>query len=267
LEAIVKRFIVGVCVLVVLTTAASFGQSKVDDWKGFYAGANVGGAFGGSNVRTTTVLDPTAGYFVDTDIPQIAAAGKHDVGLDGFTGGVQLGYNATAGKTFLIGAEFDFGGMNLESTKTDGAVYICCPPASFSITQKVGASWLMTARPRIGITHGKALIYGTGGLAVTNIHDKVLFTDNDANALEGGGRNENKIGWTVGGGVEYQIKAHWSLKGEYLYVNFGRVSSTSTNLIATPGGVTPPTSFPTNVFTHSADLHANIIRAGLNYRF
>ena len=257
-----KRFIVGICVLVVFLAATSFGQSKADDWKGFYAGANVGGVFGSSNARTTTVLDP-AGYFVASDIPQIAAAGKHDIGLDGFTGGVQLGYNSTAAKTFLIGVEVDFGGMNLESTKTDGAVYVCCAPASFSITQKVGSSWLFTARPRIGITHGKALVYGTGGLAVTNIHDRVLFTDNDFSALEGGGRNENKLGWTVGGGVEYQVKSHWSVKGEYLYAKFGRVSSTSTNLISTQ----PPGTFPTNVFTHSADLHANIIRAGLNYRF
>jgi outer membrane immunogenic protein len=261
----VKRAIFGICVLVTCMTVASFGQSKAEDWKGFYAGANVGGAFGGSNARTTTVFDPS-GYFFASDIPQIAAAGKHDIGLDGFTGGVQIGYNATAGKTFMIGGEFDFGGLNLESTKTDGAVYASTPPASFSITQKVSSAWLLTARPRIGITHGKALIYGTGGLAVTNIHDRVLFTDNDENALEGGGRNENKAGWVAGAGIEYQVKSHWSLKGEYLYAKFGKVSATSTNLIATASGGAA-TSFPTNVFTHSADLHANIIRVGLNYRF
>ena len=257
-----KRSIVGVCVLVVLMTAASFGQSKVEDWKGFYAGANVGGAFGGSNARTSTVFSPT-GYFATTSIPAIAAAGKRDIGLDGFTGGVQLGYNATAGKTFLIGGEFDFGGLNLESTKTSGADYPCCAPTNFKITQKVSSAWLLTVRPRIGITVRKALVYGTGGLAVTNLHDRVLFTDTFADALEGGGKNENKAGWTVGGGVEYQVKSHWSLKGEYLYAEFGKVSSTSTNLQAFSG----PIFFPTNVFTHSADLHANIIRAGLNYRF
>jgi outer membrane immunogenic protein len=259
-----KRFILGICVLVCMLGASSFGQNRGDDWKGFYAGANVGGAFGGANARTTTVFD-SAGYFATDSIPAIATAGKHDIGLDGFTGGVQLGYNATVGKTFLLGGEFDFGGLALESTKTDGATYPCCAPTSFSITQKVSSSWLLTARPRIGITYNKALIYGTGGLAVTNIHDRVLFTDNFANALEGGGRNENKTGWTVGGGLEYKANEHWSLKGEYLYVGFGRIASTSTNLIATFGPT--PTSFPTNVFTHSTDLHANIIRAGINYHF
>jgi outer membrane immunogenic protein len=261
----VKRFIWGICVLVTSVTVASFGQTKADDWKGFYAGANVGGAFGGSNVRTTAV-GPVGGYFLDSDIIQIAAAGKHDIGLDGFTGGVQIGYNATAGKTFLIGGEFDFGGLNLESTKTDGAEYISAPGTTFSITQKVSSSWLLTARPRIGITHGKALIYATGGLAVTNIHDRVLFTDTFASALEGGGRNENKAGWTAGAGIEYQVKSRWSVKGEYLYAEFGKVSATSNNLI-TNNGMSSDVAFPTNVFTHSADLHANIIRVGLNYRF
>jgi outer membrane immunogenic protein len=261
----VKRAILGICVLVTCMTVASFGQSKAEDWKGFYAGANVGGAFGGSNARTTTVFDP-AGYFASDSVDAIAAAGKQDVGLDGFTGGVQIGYNATAGKTFMIGGEFDFGGLNLESTKTSGADYPCCAPTAFKITQKVSSAWLLTARPRIGITHGKALIYGTGGLAVTNIHDRVLFTDTFANALEGGGGNENKAGWVAGAGIEYQVKSHWSVKGEYLYAEFGKVSATSTNLIATASGGAA-TSFPTNVFTHSADLHANIIRAGLNYRF
>ena len=257
-----KRFLVGIFVLVVILAATSFGQTKADDWKGFYFGANVGGAFGGSNARTTTVFSPT-GYFAMSSVPAIATVGKRDIGLDGFTGGVQLGYNATVGKTFLIGGEFDFGGLNLESTKTGSAIYPCCVTRNFTITQKVGTAWLLTARPRIGITHGKALIYGTGGLAATNIHDRVLFTDTFASALEGGGRNENKLGWTVGGGLEYQVKSHWSVKGEYLYVGFGKDSSTSTNLQAFAG----PSFFPTNVFTHSADLHANIIRAGLNYRF
>jgi len=257
----VKRFLVGICVLVVILGATSFGQTKADDWKGFYFGANVGGAFGGSNARTTTGVDP-AGYFSSTSVPAIAAAGNQHVGLDVFTGGAQIGYNATIGRSFLIGAEFDFGGLNLESTKTSGADYPCCAGTGFTITQKVSSAWLLTARPRIGITHGKALIYGTAGLAATNIHDRVLFTDTFDMALEGGGRNENKAGWAVGGGVEYQVKSHWSVKGEYLYAEFGKVSSTSTNLITQTFG-----AFPTSVFTHSADLHANIIRAGLNYRF
>jgi outer membrane immunogenic protein len=45
-------------------------------------------------------------------------------------------------------------------------------------------------------------------------------------------------------------------------VNFGSVSVTSANLTA----FTPPVAFPTNVFTHSVDLRAAIVRFGVNYR-
>jgi outer membrane immunogenic protein len=256
-----KRFMLGICVLVVILSVVGFGQTKTDDWKGFYVGANLGGAFGGSTARTTTVFD-SSGYFASSSVDAIAGVGQQKIDLNGFTGGGQIGYNAPVGKTFLIGGEFDFGAMNLEDSKVGTLDYPCCPGTSFTISQRVSTGWLLTARPRIGITHGKALVYGTAGLAVTNIHDQALFTDTFDSALEFGGRNENKTGWTAGGGVEFKMASHWSMKGEYLYAGFGKVSSTSTNLTTLVEG-----AFPTNVFTHSADLHANIVRVGLNYKF
>ncbi|GAB3347486.1 outer membrane protein [Lysobacter tyrosinilyticus] len=54
-----------------------------------------------------------------------------------------------------------------------------------------------------------------------------------------------------------------SFKAEYLYADFGKVSGTSTNLTA----FTPSQNFPSNVFTHTADLRLNVFRVGLNYRF
>jgi outer membrane immunogenic protein len=50
----------------------------------------------------------------------------------------------------------------------------------------------------------------------------------------------------------------WSVKAEYLYVDFGDVSSTSA-VAETTGGA--------STLNHSADLTANIVRAGINYRF
>jgi outer membrane immunogenic protein len=262
LEARVKRFILGICVLVFMLAASGFSQTTTSDWKGFYIGANVGGAFGGSNARTSTVTDPS-GYFADSSVPAVNAVGDQHIDLNGFTGGGQIGYNGTVGKTFLVGLEADFGSLNLGESTSGTAEYPCCAGTFFTVNQRVSTSWLFTARPRVGITFGKALVYGTAGLAVTNIRHQELFTDTFANALEFGGNKENRTGWTAGGGVEFKLASHWSAKGEYLYTGFGKVSSTSTNLTADVA----PGSFPTNVFTHSADFHANIVRAGLNYRF
>ncbi len=55
------------------------------------------------------------------------------------------------------------------------------------------------------------------------------------------------------------------MKAEYLYLDLGRNTVTSTNLTTIfPGGAT---AFPASVFTHSSDLKSNIVRVGLNYRF
>jgi hypothetical protein len=63
-----------------------------------------------------------------------------------------------------------------------------------------------------------------------------------AESLRGGTQGPPEAG--VGG--EYALMNGWSVKAEYLYVDLGRVSTTSANLTA----FTPPIAFPANVFTH-----------------
>jgi len=70
--------------------------------------------------------------------------------------------------------------------------------------------------------------------------------------------SETRIGWTVGGGAEYALRARWTLKAEYLYADFGKISTTSM-LTAPPG--------KKDVFAHSATFNVHILRLGLNYRF
>jgi outer membrane immunogenic protein len=66
----------------------------------------------------------------------------------------------------------------------------------------------------------------------------------------------------VGGGIEAGLSGAWTVKAEYLYVDFGSVSAVG--LITTPGLVALGSNNP---FTHSVDLKAHILRLGLNYRF
>ncbi len=247
--------------MVLVLAAASFGQSG-QSWKGFYVGANVGGVKSNSDAFTYTAFSPT-GYFATTSIPAIAAVGAPQrLDPSGFTGGGQFGYNFQGGH-WVLGFEADFGGMSLDSTKTGSATYPCCAPTAFTVTQSVNTSWLITARPRLGITHGPVMLYGTGGLAVTNVNYQAVFTDTFATAHENGGVKELRTGFTGGGGVEFQVGRRWSVKGEYLYANFGQVATTSTNLTA----FTPAIPFPTNIFVHKDDLSANMFRFGFNYRF
>jgi outer membrane immunogenic protein len=106
------------------------------------------------------------------------------------------------------------------------------------------------------------LIYGTGGLALTEIKVANAFSDSNApNPGSGAGSNSvTKVGWTVGGGVEWMLVSNWRVKAEYLYVDFGNVSS---SLAVTCGACGSASS----QLTTSSDLTAHIVRLGLNYEF
>jgi outer membrane immunogenic protein len=108
-------------------------------------------------------------------------------------------------------------------------------------------NWLGTARPRAGITLTPSwLLYGTGGLAVGGIH-----------AHAGGGavsKRETKAGWTAGFGTEAMLWRNWSIKAEYLYVDFGRFTVCTTG----PRCVRP---------LISNYLRTHVVRAGINYHF
>ncbi|MGL4285052.1 MAG: outer membrane protein [Phreatobacter sp.] len=232
------------------------------NWTGFYLGATAGGAFGTSSRTTDTVFSPT-GYFATTSVPAIGAAGRQSKTTNGFTGGITAGYNWQF-NNIVAGIETDFQYFGQNGTATSGAIYPCCAPTAFTIQSRVSTNWLWTLRPRLGVlATPNLLLFVSGGLALTSIRQNFTFTDTFATAAESASFSNTKLGFAVGAGGEYAIAPHWTVKAEYLYVNFGRSSGTSTNLTA----FTPAIAFPTNTFTHSANLSSHIVRLGVNYQF
>jgi outer membrane immunogenic protein len=230
-------------------------------WTGAYIGLNAGGAFGDSEVATTT---PPGAYILPTSVSAIAAAGAQTIKPNGFTGGGQIGYNWQASSVTVVGLEADFEYFGLRGSSTSGAVYPGFAPTGFTITQSVKTDWLATFRARAGyLVTPNALLYVTGGGAVTDLKGTFGFTDNNSAAAESASFSSTKLGWTVGGGVEWTLWSGWSAKAEYLFVSFPSATVTSNNLTIF-GGTVP---VPTQTFTHRADLDANIGRFGLNYRF
>jgi len=245
--------------LCVIIFAFAAGSVQAQDFNGFYFGANVGAAYGSTDAQTTTVFSPS-GYFNPTSPAAIAIAGNEQLRAGRFAGGAQAGFNHANG-IWVFGVETDIGSMHLNDSASQSGLYPCCPPTGFTVQQTVNTDWLFTLRPRVGVTHGHVLFYGTGGLAVTNLNFQAKFTDNFASALETGSFIENVRGWAAGGGVEFKTSKHWSLKGEFLHLGFGNFTRTSTNLNTASG------PFPTSVFTHAFDFSANAIRFGANYHF
>lgn len=134
-------------------------------------------------------------------------------------------------------------------------------PTSFAVNASASTTWLATTRGRVGYAVKNWLVFATGGAAFTNLSGNFSFSDTFAAATESASFSSTKAGYVVGAGVEAGLWDQWTVKVEYLYVDFGTISATSNNLNAFA------TAFPTKVFTHSVDLKANIARVGLNYRF
>jgi outer membrane immunogenic protein len=236
--------------------------SAQTDWNGFYAGGNIGGALGRSTANTSTVF--SAGeYFFPDSVPAIESAGRQKLSANSFTGGLEAGINAQSG-SIVFGGELDYESLRMSDSASTTVPYPCCAGTSFTVDQSFKTNWLVTARPRIGFTIGPSLLYATGGLAVTKVDYHAQFSDTGGGASEDAFVNKAKYGWVGGFGIAFPGPSeHFSVKAEYLYTDFGRLTMTSSNLTA----FTPPVAFPANEFTHSMALHAHVIRAGIDYRW
>ena len=170
------------------------------------------------------------------------------------------GYTLQRG-LWVAGLEADFGYLDLSRQSTGSAIYPCCAPTGFSMSQELRSNWLATVRPRIGITHAGLLFFLSGGLAVSDIRNSFTFTDDNSYAMASGSISHTVIGYAVGGGIEARLAGHWTITANYLLVSLGTVSGSSANLTTTYG------PSPENTFHYSADLRENLVRLGVNYRF
>lgn len=231
-------------------------------WTGFYVGGYIGDTSIKAVANTSTTFT-TGGYFAVDSPPVISAVGTQQLSRSGLGGGGQVGYNHQSGR-FVIGAEADFGITRGGTITASGSgIYPCCTTTGFTITQSLKSKWLFTARPRAGYLWHGILIYGTGGLAVTDLNYQAVFTDTFAAAAENGGINKIRMGWTGGGGAGYKLGKKWSIKAEYLFADFGRVTTTSANMTV----LTPPINALPTIFTHSIYTKETSIRFGVNYHF
>jgi outer membrane immunogenic protein len=231
------------------------------NWTGFYVGGNVGGQWGSADPTTSTIWTPT-GCFDPSSVPAINTVGAQRVNSSSVTGGFTAGYNWQVNHA-LLGLEGDINYFGFKGSASGSALYPCCAPTGFTVSSSVSADWLATIRGRIGFLAAPTwLLYATGGAAIAEVKGNFIFTDTFSAASESAAIRDTRLGWTAGVGTEYAFGGGWSLKAEYLYVDLGRASATSTNLTSFAGG----TANPSNVYTHSVDLKSNIVRVGVNYK-
>jgi outer membrane immunogenic protein len=171
--------------------------------------------------------------------------------------GLQAGYNWQVGN-FVLGIEGDLNKLYAQGLTSFPGVDPAKGPDQLSSRY----DWLGTARGRVGVTAGSALFYATGGFAYGRVGHTYIYGTGSPGATQSFGLGENRTGWTVGGGAEYAINQHWSVKAEYLYVHLAASNLDISGLGANFFGPNPP---GTNFLHYRNDL--NIARVGVNYRF
>ena len=236
-------------------------------WTGFYIGLNAGGLWP-SGGRSASLFDPAAG----TDGGFIGAGFPGGLGSQsaGFLGGGQAGYNWQTG-AFVLGVETDFDGstvsksFNNVGTPFAGAGVPALLAGDFlSVNGKASLSWLGTTRGRVGFVatpDNRLMIYATGGIAYGGGTSNFSAFDSTTGSFWTGSPSSTRVGWTIGGGVEYAVTNNITIKGEYLYADLG---SSSFNSI---GNAASAIAFPGVVVSGKLSYNASIFRAGVNYKF
>lgn len=255
-------------------------------WTGFYVGGNVGYSWGRARTdlteteTATATITTLAGTTVASATATTLFTGNDRARLRGALGGLQAGYNWQTDR-WVWGLEGDF-----QITGERGGVLICpvaagiAPPATCPATGSpfgtadYSMPWFGTLRGRIGVAWDRVLFYGTGGLAVAGI--KADYTDALplgaplVTPVATGSQRFARAGWVIGGGIEGALDNNWSVKLEYLHMDFGSFNQTIGPAITSTS--IPIGDFRTNLaIALTSAFHTrltdDVLRVGLNYRF
>lgn len=231
------------------------------DWSGSYAGLQAGLGWGGN--------DGTFSYFTP----------------DGFSGSpsfITNSYGVLAGAHVGYNWQFDHWVLGLEGSvdvtdlnkreqlgwsNPDPNAYYSFSGYAFcgfgacggAIDAHISSDIQGSLRARAGYAWNRLLLYGTGGLAVTNFNLQSSIGGQDAFGnfyyAAANDRSVTRLGWTGGAGVEYAITPHWSARAEYRYSDFGHIAET-------------PTSFSTTGLYYVGDCHVTQqqVQVGVSYK-
>jgi outer membrane immunogenic protein len=231
-----------------------------DPWNGFYVGINGGGSISRNRTSDTTVVPPIPFPVFDfADFSHSPA---------GAVFGAQGGWNWHALPSLVLGVESDWQWSGQSETV---CTYACLPAsgagALLSITDEQSLKWFGTARGRIGwLSQGGSLWYATGGLAWGRVDQNLTLAGTPGfflgSTTSAASFANDKVGWTIGAGVETPLWSHLSVKAEYLYVDLGSVTNTFASALDPANQLGT-----TQITTTSSSIRDHIVRLGLNYHF
>lgn len=226
--------------------------APVYSWSGFYVGGSLGG-HGGNDSDPALLIN--GGWFGFADLPLAAAGLPNTLKPSGFAGGGQIGYNWQA-QNLVFGVEAGIFGLAGTSSR-NAAIPLTNQEMSF-VGDSASDKWIATLRARVGLAFDRVLLYVAGGAAFSNWSISHSYFDTVGAIPTTVSSSPTRSGWTVGGGLEYGLTNNWTLRGEYLYADFGTFNNSLTMFLAPGFGFT---------ILRPEKLTENIGLLGLNYKF
>jgi outer membrane immunogenic protein len=234
--------------------------SPVYNWTGFYIGANVG--YGWSHRDFTNTITGT-GSVQATAINSGTDDGK------GWLGGGQIGFNYQFLDSWVAGIEADIDAAHIASSTS--ACFTALVGITTCGTRDTDIKDFGTVRGRLGYAVNNVLVYGTGGWAwghgsnTTTIDcigpgcpgtSTIVSPTSPAPASV----DVNRNGWTAGAGVEWAFLPNWTVRAEYLHLQFDGVTEDRSKSSATVSSLF--------ITTHvSSNVGVDLVRVGVNYLF
>lgn len=184
-------------------------------WTGLYVGAQLGYEFGRDSAREVAVGAPLVGYNVGN--PTGVVGGGH-VGYNFSTQSLPVFGSALGGLSAVpfLGGAFGANGVVGIEGDVNGSDYSSQVAFFPGLAQAMHNNIDGSVRGRLGIAVDRALFYATGGAAFASIHEQY------ASGLLQENLEHTRVGYTVGGGVEYAITTQFALRVEYRYTDYGR---------------------------------------------
>ncbi|MFZ1885388.1 MAG: outer membrane protein [Rhodoplanes sp.] len=203
-----------------------------------------------------------------------------------YTIGPFLGYRVQLGN-FVVGAETDISYKRANSSASQTTVVPITALASSNFpyyyqrndnfSGSLNQGWDGSLRGRLGyLVTPWTLLYATGGMAFGKVSGSLAYSgtiyscdDSGANCTTPIGNSvssvsfsETRVGYTVGGGVEYQFSGPWSARLEYRYADLGSFTKSFAVLTncATCANPSPGASIELHPTFHT-------VRVGLGFGF
>jgi len=184
--------------------AAEPTDAQQHRWQGWYAGVSGGYTEGTNDYASDANF---GGVSPDVQIHPNAFGAP----------GAQGGYNFVSPGGFLYGAEVDANYLGI-------AQHMFVNGSDVADAKSVWNDY-ESARGRAGVAFDQGLLFLTGGLALANVRDQVIYIPiPNTYSVD---KSETHLGWTAGAGTEISLTHNISLGLEYLHIQFFPVDGVS----------------------------------------